>query len=198
MFTRSAIRSVGTSALVAASMLAAAGVAQAHEEIFGAPLTGAAEIPAVTTPASGWAKVTFDLDLITMRVEVSFVDLIGNTTAAHIHANNLGAPITTNFGVATQVPSFIGFPLGVKSGSYDSTFDMTLASSYNPAFVAANGGTLDSAFEALLNTHRQGRAYFNLHTAHRSGGEIRGYLPTPGAASLLVLGGVVAGRRRRA
>lgn len=197
MFTRRAIRSVGTSALVAASMLAAAGVAQAHEEVFGTSLSGAAEIPAVTTPASGWAIVTFDLDLFTMRVQATFADLIGTTTAAHIHAN-LTAPITTNFGVATQTPSFSDFPLGVSAGSYDKTFDMALASSYNAAFITNNGGTVSSAFEALLNAHRQGRAYLNVHTSFRSGGEIRGYLPTPGAASLLVLGGVVAGRRRRA
>lgn len=189
--------SIRSCCAVGLSVLAmAAGAAQAHEEVFATSLSGGVEIPAVTTTGSGWATVTFDLDLFTMRVQVSFADLIGNTTAAHIHAN-LTAPLTSNFGVATQLPSFAGFPLGVKSGSYDQTFDMSLASSYNGAFVTANGGTIDSAFEALLNAHRQGRAYLNIHTAFRSGGEIRGYLPTPGAASVLVLGGLVAGRRRR-
>jgi hypothetical protein len=184
-------------ATLALGLLAVAGAAQAHEEIFATSLSGAAEIPAVTTPASGWATVTFDLDLVTMRVQVDFANLIGNVTASHIHAN-LSLPITSNFGVATQLPSFTGFPLGVTSGSYDQTFDMALPGSYNPAFITANGGTVSSAFEALLNAHRQSRAYLNIHTTFRSSGEIRGYLPSPSAAGLLLMGGLAAGRRRRA
>ena len=32
-------------------------------------------------------------------------------------------------------------PLGVTAGSMNQTYDMTLASSYNPSYVTANGGT---------------------------------------------------------
>ena len=44
--------------------------------------------------------------------------------------------------MATRVPSFVGFPLGVTAGSMDNTYDLNLASSYNPAFVTDNGGTV--------------------------------------------------------
>jgi hypothetical protein len=45
----------------------------------------------------------------------------------------------------------VGFPIGVKSGTYDNTFNMLLAASYNPTFVTNNGGTTAGAFLALLN-----------------------------------------------
>src|SRR5439155_23025204 len=37
-------------------------------------------------------------------------------------------------------PDISGFPLGVTSGTYDNTLDLTLASSYNPVFVTDEGG----------------------------------------------------------
>ncbi|HRH80957.1 MAG TPA: hypothetical protein PLW81_07915 [Thiobacillaceae bacterium] len=39
------------------------------------------------------------------------------------------------------VTNFPGFPLGVTSCSYNPLFNLTLASSFNPAFVTNNGGT---------------------------------------------------------
>jgi hypothetical protein len=44
---------------------------------------------------------------------------------------------------------FPGFPLGVTSGTFGNTFDMTSAASYNPALIMAEGGTTASAFTAL-------------------------------------------------
>lgn len=171
--------------------------AQADELKLRSFMDGATENPAVPTDGMGTSLVTFDLDLLTMRVQASFSDLTGTTSAAHIHCC---ADPPTNVGVATQLPSFLGFPLGVMAGSMDTTFDMTLASSYNPAFVTANTD-IDGAFNALLNGLVDGRAYFNIHTSFRSGGEIRGYytvVPEPSCAMLLLLGaaGFVVRRRR--
>ena len=86
-------------------------------------LSGAAEAPPNASPATGVATVTLDMDLITLRVEVSFTGLTGTTTMAHIHAPTL-IPLTGTAGVATQVPNFAGFPVGVTSGVYDNTFDL--------------------------------------------------------------------------
>lgn len=174
--------------------------ALAHEQVYSAPLLGSSEVPAASTPAGGNARVTFDLDLLTMRVQVSFQDLIGNTTAAHIHCCVLPG---SNVAVATQLPSFSGFPLGVRSGSYDHTFDMALASSYNPTFVTNNGGTVGSALNALLKGLDDGKAYLNVHTSSYPGGEIRGLLaPVPEPQTyVLMLGGLAVlgvARRRRA
>jgi CHRD domain-containing protein/PEP-CTERM motif-containing protein len=131
-----------------------------------------------------------DLDLFTLRIEADFSALIGTTTAAHIHATTL-TPLTGTAGVATQTPSFEGFPLGVTSGIYDHTFDLTLASTYNPAFITANGGTISGASNALIFALEQGKAYFNIHTTYYPGGEIRGFLvPEPATVALLVMGGI--------
>jgi hypothetical protein len=107
--------------------------------------------------------------------------------------------------VATPTPSFPAFPTGVTSGSYLRDFDLTLASSYNGAFVTANGGTPASAEAALFAGLNAGQAYFNIHTATFPGGEIRGHfalVPEPGTWALMITGfglvGVAARRRRTA
>jgi hypothetical protein len=40
--------------------------------------------------------------------------------------------------------------MGVMDGTYSMLFDTTLASTYNPAFVTANGGTVAAAEAALF------------------------------------------------
>jgi len=164
--------------------------ANAHTQTYIFDLSGLAEVPAVATTGSGFAKATFDLDLVTMRIEASFSGLLGNTTASHIHCCDFQP--NTNAGVATTTPTFTGFPLGVTSGSYDHTFDMTLASSYRAAFLTANGGSVANALASLLTDLDSGRAYFNIHTSSFLGGEIRGQavaIPEP-ASALLALAGL--------
>ena len=102
-------------------------------------------------------------------------------------------------GVATQTPSFVGFPLGVSSGTFDNTLDLTLSSSYNPAYITAQGGTVTQAMMALKSAMDAGTAYVNIHSTFASGGEIRGFLqvPAPSGVALLGLGGLVIARRRR-
>lgn len=160
------------------------------------------ETSGTSSPGVGVGLVTIDLDLSTMRVEAEFSGLTGTVNAAHIHCCTVD-PFVGNAGVASPVPSFPGFPSGVTAGAYDMTFDMTLASSYNAAFVTANGGTTGDAFAALLDAFDDGRSYLNIHTSTFGGGEIRGYLqrvPEPGCAvlaTLLSAAFVAGGRRRR-
>ena len=191
--------SLSSSALLA--LCAAAMPALAHDQIYTTVLSGAAENPANASFGGGAGVVTFDLDLLTMRVQTTFAGLTGNVTASHIHCCTT-AP--GNVGVATQTPTFTGFPLGATFGSYDHTFDMTLASSYNAAFITANGGAVSTAFSALLAGVDAGRSYLNIHSNFAPGGEIRGYLvpvPEPETYALLLSGlavvGWVASRQKR-
>jgi CHRD domain-containing protein/PEP-CTERM motif-containing protein len=174
--------------------------ASAHEEIFTAALSGPAESPPNGSPGTGFATITLDLDLFTMRVQVDFSGLFGMTTAAHIHAPTL-KPFAGTADVATQKPSFELFPLGVTSGTYDHIFDLALASTYNPEFIAAHGGTISGASNALIFALEDGKAYLNIHTDYYPGGEIRGFLvPEPATIGLLAVGvaGFLLLRRRRA
>lgn len=166
-------------------------------------LSGPNESPANASPGTGSGTVVVDNVAHTMAVNFSFTGLTGNTTASHIHAAT-AIPLTGTSGVATTTPSFAGFPLGVTAGAMNNTLDMTLASSYNPAFVTANGGTTASAEVVLFQAMVDGKAYLNVHSSTFGGGEIRGFLitavPEPSSfilAGLAVLGMAVRYRRKR-
>lgn len=162
-------------------------------------LSGPNEFPTNGSPGTGFATADYDDVAHTLTMHVEFQGLTGTTTASHIHSATT-APGFQNAGVATTLPSFIGFPLGVTSGTYDVVLDLTNPTSWNPSFVTNNGGTLASAEAALMNIgFAQGRAYLNIHSSTFSGGEIRGFwalVPEPSSLSLLALG-VLALRRRR-
>jgi hypothetical protein len=154
-----------------------------------ATLNGLSESQANASPGTGFAEVIVDSILQTMSVDVTFSDLVGTTTAAHIHAVTSAAGTGTT-GVATPLTSF---PLGVTSGLYSHTFDTTLASTYNTAFVTANGGSVVGAETALFSAISTGKAYLNIHTNVFPGGEIRGFLvprtvPEPAINILMTLG----------
>lgn len=190
------------SAFAALAAAAAFTPAQAHIVTYSAVLTGATENPAVVTPGTGTATVIVDDHNFTLQLITTFAGLIGNTTAAHIHCCTLAA-FAGNAGVATTLPSFTGFPLGVTSGSYNQLFDMTQASSWNPAYVNANGGNTSTAFSALISGIDGGKAYLNIHTSFVGSGEIRGLLqavPEPGTVALtlaaLALAATATARRK--
>ena len=177
-------------------------VAKADQLVFTATLTGAQEVPPTGSPGIGSALVTIDTVTNLMTVNVSFAGLLSPTTIAHIHccAGPGGTAIP-----ATTVPSFPGFPVGVTTGTYLQTFDLTLASTYNPAFIAASGGTVAGAQAAFTTGLLNGLAYFNIHTVQFPNGEIRGQLqavqavPEPATLLLLTSGivGVLGLHRKR-
>jgi hypothetical protein len=155
-----------------------------------AALSGANENPATASLGTGFAVVTVDTIAQTMRVQVTFSGLTTGTTASHIHCCIVSPG---NAGVATTTPTFPGFPLTVTSGTYDQTFDMTLASSYNPTFVANNGGTALAAEAVLFAGIAAGQSYLNIHTTMFPGGEIRGILAIPEPTTAGLAGFALAG-----
>jgi hypothetical protein len=134
-----------------------------------------------------------------MHIHLTFSGLTGTTTASHIHAAT-ALPGTGTAGVATTTPYFTGFPIGVTSGTFDTTLDLTQTSSYNPAYITANGGTTAGAEAALAAALADDEAYFNIHTTTFGGGEIRGFLvlvPEPSSIALLGCGVLAFACRRR-
>jgi len=153
-------------------------------------LSGASEIPSTGSPATGEAIVVLDPTAQTLQLDVSFSGLSSPDIAAHIHCC---APPGTNAGVATTLPAFPGFPLGVTSGTYISpVFDLTQPLIYNPAFVALQGG-LPQAEAALITGLETHQTYLNIHTANFPGGEIRGIVSVPEPATLTLVGIAIAG-----
>ncbi|MEY4642442.1 MAG: hypothetical protein RLZZ227_2436 [Pseudomonadota bacterium] len=157
--------------LVTAMLLA--GSATAHAQIYKGQLTGANEVPPVTTQGTGVGVVSLNTATRELRVSTTFSGLTGNTTASHVHC--CAAP-GANAGVATQTPSFSGFPLGVKAGTYNTLFNTSQAATWNAAFITANGGTPTGAENALSNGLNAGSAYLNIHSSTAPGGEVRANL----------------------
>jgi CHRD domain/PEP-CTERM motif len=164
-------------------------------------LSGANESPANPSTATGTASFLVDNIANTILINISFTGLSTVDTAAHIHC--CVAP-GGNAGVATAVPSFAGFPLGVTSGSFtNQLFSLVDPSFYNPSFITNNGGTAVSAEAVLLAGMAAGNTYFNIHTSSSTGGEIRGFITaTPEPGTFVLAGAALAGvaflRRRRA
>ncbi|HEY0437615.1 MAG TPA: CHRD domain-containing protein [Phenylobacterium sp.] len=186
--------------VAAAALLACAGNARALTYV--ATLTGPSESPPNASAGIGTATIFIDQGTDIMDVQVDFSGLTGTTTASHIHCCT-ALPGAGTAGVATEVPFFNSFPIGVTSGSYEHMFNLLDLAAYNPAFVAANGGTAAGAEAALINGLNAGSAYLNIHTTFARGGEIRGFLtavPEPATWAFLAGGFGLAGlslRRRR-
>jgi CHRD domain len=185
--------------LMAAMLLPPA--ADAAPISFVANLTGSLEVPPTGSPGTGFATVVIDPVANTMHVDVTFNGLEADTTASHIHCC-LAFPLETgvSVGVATTVPTFPGFPLGVTAGTYSHNFDLLDPATYNPAFVTLEGGTIALAEAALVAGIEDKETYLNIHTTLFPKGEIRGFLiPEPASSILLIsaLLGLAAGWRRR-
>jgi hypothetical protein len=166
-----------------------------HAQTWQASLFGSNEVPPTASAGTGTATITLTGNSLSLFE--SFTGITGPATGAHIHCC---APIGTSTGIA--VP-FLNFP-AATSGTYTSTFDLTAAAIYLPAFLAANGGTASGAETALLAGLNSGQAYANIHTALSPAGEIRGQFvlvtPEPSTVVLMVAGLIAVGiatRRRR-
>lgn len=119
------------------------------KRLFTTRLSGAQEVPAVTTNGRGFGRVVLNAAETEITASFYWEGLSSGTISGHIHgpaAAGVNAPVLFNMNPTT----------GVTSGStIDRTFTVT------PAQVA---------------DLRAGLWYFNIHTTNNTGGEIRGQL----------------------
>lgn len=182
-------------ALAAAATLATPAFAQSYRAV----ASGPGESPPNGSP--GESLVTIDLNTSKLMVDMPFRDLVGSTTEAHIHCCTTSAFT----GTAPIAMPFTDFPTDVHAGNYTRTIPLFDTASYDPAFLAAHGGTASAAASALVDAINANEAYVNIHTSAHPGGEIRGFVvaaPVPEPAEWAMLAGGLAGllwagRRRR-
>lgn len=197
---------VATAALVALSLSAIP--ASADIIRWEATLTPDQEIapPDITGfNPTGSATVQFDDVSNILGIDFSWSGLTGDATAAHIHCCVVSPP-----GNAGVVLGFWNPPPDVArppDGAYSNSWDLDVDDPFTAAFVTANGGTPLLAFVTGLMPALSagmpglGQAYFNIHTAQNSAGEIRGdiipaQVPEPASVLLLMSGVALACRRR--
>lgn len=176
--------------IITAAVLGVAGPGYAVE-IFQATLSGANEVPPNGSAGTGSATVTFNANMLS--VNEIFSGLTAPATASHIHCC---ASAGVNVGVAVPFPSFPA----ATTGTYTMAFDLTVAATYNTAFLSANGGTAAGAETALVAGLESDQAYVNIHDSTFPGGEIRGQLatvPEPASVALFGLGGLGLAWTRR-
>jgi hypothetical protein len=165
------------------TMILVSAISPAATITYSAVLSGANESPAVITAGTGFTTVTYDSILHSLTVDVTFSNLTGLTTASHIHCC---IAVGGNAGVATTTPTFAGFPLNVTSGTYHNVLDLTMASSWNPAFITSSGGTTALAEAVFGAGFAAGQSYLNVHSSFATSGEIRALLvPEPATWSLV-------------
>ena len=113
-----------------------------------ARLSGAQEVPAVTTAAQGVAAFTLNETRDTLFVQAAFSGLSGAITLAHVHDGAVGV-------AGPPVTSLMSMVRGNRLSGYLTGADIV---------------------PAKLAKYLRGGYYINVHTAANGGGEIRGQI----------------------
>ena len=140
---------VRSSALAAAFALLSMTVAHADIHVFTIELTGAEEVPPVTTAATCTITVTVDDVANTVTASGSYSGMSGDVFGAHIHGQ---APVGTNSGVLVGLN---------HTGGMDGSI-------LPPNNVNVPAST--------VNTILSGLAYLNVHSTMFNSGELRGQI----------------------
>jgi CHRD domain len=150
-----------------------------HHRTLRARLVGVNEIPAVSTDARAWFRAEVDSTGTVITYELSYQDLEGAVSQAHLHVGQIFA----NGGISvwlcgnanpTGTPP-INPPAGTQpcpASPAKITGTITTGTVVGPASQGIGTGELAE----LVSLIRRGLVYANVHTSMSPGGEIRGQL----------------------
>ncbi len=130
---------------------------------FSAAMSGAQEVPAVTTDAGAAATFALNADG-TLSYELRATAPIADATQAHIHLGGRG-----------QNGPVVAFLFGLTSPTDFAAGDLIASGTIDDDDVIERPG-FDGTVGTLVQRLRQGRAYANLHTTDWPGGEVRGQI----------------------
>lgn len=150
-----------------------------HSSRISERLSGLEEDPlALSTTGSGTFRLTVDEEDLTLTYELSYADLEGAVTQAHIH---LGGTAQSG-GISTFLCSNLGNgPAGTQAcpaAPATITGTITAADVIGPAAQGVSAGEMAELIDAI----EADTTYVNVHTTKYPGGEIRSQLDGHGGA----------------
>lgn len=216
-------RLVGGIALLAVLCGQAAEAPRAMGFGYLAQLNGASQNPPTGSSGKAFAAIVFDGNVIRIGPSffsgIDYSDLTGSAVSVQLHGPTatsglLGSGIQAlesakAASVANVPPATAPWLLpGGASGNLPPTVvDLTQPSAWDPAYLAAHGGSTAAATADLYSGlatigPNAGKVYVSINTTAFPDGEIRGFLsgfPEPASGTLAALGlaGASALRRRR-
>jgi len=153
---------------------AAVALAVAGPKNFRALLTGYEEVPAVSTVGGGNFRARISNDETRIDYELSYADLEGSVTQAHIHVGQPGV----NGGISVWLCSNLGSPPTPAGTQPCPPPPATITGTITAADVVGPTaqGVAPGEFGELLRAIRAGRTYANVHSTKFPSGEIRDQL----------------------
>lgn len=140
---------------------------------FEAKLTGAGEVPFVSTEGDAQFKARLNRAGDTIEWTLKYADLSGTPTQAHIHLGQRFA----NGGVVLFFCTNLAPPAGVPAPQACPAGPATISGEWTAAdvvAVTAQGIAGPADFDEVVGAMRHGVTYANVHTEQSPTGEIRG------------------------
>ena len=134
-------------------------------------LTGYAEVPAVSTLASGEFRA--EVRNLTIEYKLSYRDLEGDITQAHIHFGNDSDAGGISAFLCSNLPNP---PAGTQACPAGSEGTVTGTIDATDVIGPAGQGIALGEFSELRRAIRAGVTYANVHSTKQPGGEIRAQL----------------------
>jgi hypothetical protein len=152
------------------SIFGLSSTARAHG-FFVASLRGFQEVPAISSVARGWFEARL-MRNSTLEYELSYKDLQGQVTEAHIHfaQPDVNGGISVWLCTTSGVSAPAGTPTCPSSGTLNGR--ITAAEVVGPEAQGISPGE----FDELLRAIRAGKTYVNVHSTLFPRGEIRGQI----------------------